>query len=242
MNKIAKKPLLMAVMIAMSSIGVDAYVMQEGKDIGFGKTPLLNQNITNLLVKESPWKESHGADNSGFLGAGLFYYTIPYMSKAKTCVCLGTGGAFVPRMMRQAQRDLNMRGSKTIVVDGDMGGYGRPKWLKENSVFRANFPDVEIIIDTTENVAIEKKDSWKIDYLHIDADHSYEGCMADFRNYYPMMSKNGIITIHDTGRKRCDLPCRLSVKTLRKEGYNIVNFFNIGGGFAVVQLGDEDEK
>ena len=38
----------------------------------------------------------------------------------------------------------------------------------------------------------------KIDYLHIDAGHTYEDCKQDFDLYSTVMNKNGIITIHDT--------------------------------------------
>ena len=41
----------------------------------------------------------------------------------------------------------------------------------------------------------------KIDYLHIDADHTYEGCKLDFDLYSTIMNENGIISIHDTDRK-----------------------------------------
>jgi hypothetical protein len=37
----------------------------------------------------------------------------------------------------------------------------------------------------------------KIDYLHIDGDHSYEGVKKDFELYSSIVSENGIITIHD---------------------------------------------
>ena len=42
------------------------------------------------------------------------------------------------------------------------------------------------------------KEDIKIDYLHIDGDHSYEGVKKDFELYSTIMSENGIITIHDT--------------------------------------------
>ena len=44
----------------------------------------------------------------------------------------------------------------------------------------------------------------KIDYLHIDADHTYEGCKLDFDLYSTIMNENGIISIHDTDEKYMD--------------------------------------
>ena len=37
----------------------------------------------------------------------------------------------------------------------------------------------------------------KVTVLHIDGDHTYEGCMADFRNYYRFMRSFSIIVFHD---------------------------------------------
>ncbi|HRI57993.1 MAG TPA: hypothetical protein PK170_12970, partial [Anaerolineae bacterium] len=70
--------------------------------------PLLSSTtITEALTREAAWAESHGADG-GYLGMGLLYYTLTYLLKARVAVCLGSGGGFVPRLMRQAQRDLGL--------------------------------------------------------------------------------------------------------------------------------------
>ncbi|MEO8223706.1 MAG: class I SAM-dependent methyltransferase, partial [Gammaproteobacteria bacterium] len=36
-----------------------------------------------------------------------------------------------------------------------------------------------------------------IDLLFIDGDHSYEGCLADFEMYHPLVSPDGLIALHD---------------------------------------------
>lgn len=227
---------------AIYGVAIEATCIQEASETSSQTTSLLNSSVINSIAEKCAWKESHGADDSGALGAGLFYYSIVHMKKAKLSVCLGSGGGFVPMMMKQAQRDLGLSNAKTVLVDGNMGGFGRPKWMSEDSHFRINYPDIEILIDSTANIAKEKQGDWKIDYLHIDADHSFEGAMKDFRDYLPLMSKNGIITFHDTGTNQCKLGCRLVIPALRKEGFNIVNFYDMGGGFAMLQLGDIDVK
>ena len=48
------------------------------------------------------------------------------------------------------------------------------------------------------NVSPKNKEDIKIDYLHIDAGHSYESVKQDFELYSSILSPNGIISIHDT--------------------------------------------
>lgn len=195
--------------------------------------------IKNFINQEAPFNVFHGAKDD-FLGGGLIYYSIIYAKKSNVCVCLGSGGGFVPRIMWQAQKDSNVPDFKTILIDGNMGDWGRPNWLPENSFFRKNFPDIEIIIDTTENAAKKLSNSGiKIDYLHIDADHSEEGAWKDFCNYLPLMSKDGVITIHDTGG---GLPCARIIPRIRAQGYSIVNFDKIGEGFAILYLGENKKS
>ena len=88
---------------------------------------LVDKNFikTHLTVAD-PWSASHGsAADSEDLSAGILYYALAYSLRATTCVCLGSGGGFVPRMMRQAQRDLDLGDSRTILIDGGRRGSRR---------------------------------------------------------------------------------------------------------------------
>ena len=77
--------------------------------------------IKTHVTGDDPWCRSHGSSQgSEDLSAGMLYYALAYSFKAKTCVCLGSGGGFVPRLMRQAQRDLGLEGSRTLLVDGTL--------------------------------------------------------------------------------------------------------------------------
>lgn len=192
---------------------------------------LINKEyVANFLTKDACWADSHCA-SSDFLGSGMLYYSLAYMKKAKLCVCLGSGGGFVPRVMKQAQRDLGLDSSCTVLVDGDMGNYGRPQWLNEDSFFRNEFPDIEIVVDTTHNIAVQRAENWKIDYLHIDADHSLEGALQDFIDYLPLMAVDGIITFHDTNGT---LPCAKVIEVVQEEGFDVINFAYICAGVAII--------
>lgn len=195
---------------------------------------ILNKDyIRDQINTAAAWSASHASDEKEYMGAGLFYYGLVYMLQAKLCVCLGSGGGFVPRIMREAQRDLGLDGSRTILVDADAGDWGRPQWLSPDSFFRRNYPDIEIIMDTTRNVAIGMGAAWNIDYLHIDADHSYEASLEDFQCYKRLMAPEGVITFHDTYGV---IPCYQTLKNIREEGHEVIDFPNIGAGFALIKL------
>jgi hypothetical protein len=154
------------------------------------------------------YRWTHGA-NDTYMGSGIFYYAIPYFLKAEVCVCLGSGGGYVPRLMVDCVHELNetqMYGEdkygEVYVVDATNGFNGEVDWSDEDSFLREKF-NPKFINTTTEDAFYNffvKRDV-KIDYLHIDADHTYEGCKLDFDLYSTIMNENGIISIHDTDRK-----------------------------------------
>ena len=192
------------------------------------------------IMPEADFEFSHGANSEiGYVGGGMLYYSLAYMSRPKVCVCLGSGGAFVPRLMRQAQRDLGLaEHTRTLLVDGDMENFGRPNWLAEGSFFRENYPDVEVIVSTTAEASFNfKEQGLKIDYLHIDADHSFKGSLEDFDNYLPMMSKNSIMTFHDTRPKTYEnVTCWKTLEEIRKRGFDVVDFNDMGAGVALIKI------
>lgn len=200
--------------------------------------------IVNTMTFDDPWCASHGAkESSDNLGAGILYYAIAYATGAQTCVCLGSGGGYVPRLMRQAQRDRGLEESRTFLVDGsphvpaEKKFWGTPCWIPVDSTFRKNYPEIEIILKLTETAFHEDftPRGVAIDYLHIDADHHYEGVKLDWDLFHTLVKPGGIITLHDTvnHREPCGVP-RL-VREIQESGeYAVINF-PIKYGTAVVQ-------
>ena len=157
------------------------------------------------------YRWTHGA-NDTYMGAGIFYYAVPYFLKAQVCVCLGSGGGYVPRLMVDCVHELNetqMYGEgkfgEVYVVDATNGVNGEVDWAELGSYLRGKF-NPRFINSTTEDAFYNffvKRDV-KIDYLHIDADQTYEGCKRDFKLYSTLMRDNGIISIHDTDKRYWD--------------------------------------
>ena len=157
-----------------------------------------------------PYRWTHGATDLS-LGDGLLVYSIINYMRAKTCVCLGSGGGFIPRIMTQARvdlydsqifdgdRDFNWGDiGTTYIVDANNGVGGNIDWENKDSFFRKTFFP-RVIIDTTTNAYYNffVKEDIKIDYLHIDW-NSYEDVKNDFDLYTKILSPNGIVSIHDT--------------------------------------------
>lgn len=224
---------------------------------------IIKKDVNNKEYKEfTPvkYRWTHGATDL-HLGDGLLIYSVIQYLRAKTCVCLGSGGGFIPRIMSQARMDLHDQKifdgiqqmewgdvGTTILVDADNGVGGFTDWTDKDSFQRIHFP-CRIILDTTENAFYNYfvKEDIKIDYLHIDAGHSYEDVKRDFELYKNQLSENGIISIHDTDesyekehivttdvmeqkhhQEFANGPSQL-IKELQKDSeWEVFNFFNNG--------------
>ncbi len=200
---------------------------------------LLNIDLERGLCMY-PYAKGHGASKDS-LGLALVYYLIPYALKSNLCVCLGSGAGFVPSLMRQAQRDLNLLGSRTILVDGVLPevGFGGPDfaggWMDENSPFNKDYPEVNVVYATTENApkSFFSKIQQKIDYLHIDADHSTSGVMRDLKFFWPHLSASSVITFHDYATN--DVRAALEQVLRDNSQLESIGFPNIGAGLAILK-------
>lgn len=195
---------------------------------------LLNTELVDKILKDDKFASSHHA-KEGFLGAGMLYYALAYMSRVDLCVCLGSGSGFVPKLMRQAQRDAVVAGSCTVLVDADLGelGWGKPDYHEVVTAFRKQYPDVIILKEKTEDACASFKDE-SIGFLHIDADHSYDGVKADYELYAPKMKRKGIISLHDSIVRDCGV-FRLVDELREKNEVDVVNL-SIGTGLALVRV------
>lgn len=195
---------------------------------------MINKQYIKDNLSFGKYSKGHLAD-SEYYGFGMLYYALAYATKAENILVLGSGNGFVPKAFRQAQRDANCSGS-VILVDGNIGTWGRPDYLNQNSHFKQNFPEITIYeiltIDAFKKFQIEEQ---KFDIIHIDADHSYEGALEDFNNFKTLIKSNGIVLFHDTSPK-FNLPCHKVIAEIKNQGYNVINFDEYGAGVALIKL------
>ena len=211
--------------------------------------------ITTNEGVDIPFRWTHGATIK-HMGDGLLVYSIIQHMRAKVCVCIGSGGGFIPRIMTQARMDLweqqIFEGSNdknwgdigtTYVVDACNGVGGKSDIEDESSLFRSAFHP-RFIKETSEKAYYDffVKQDIKIDVLFIDGDHSYEGVKLDFDLYSKILSDKGIIMIHDTDESyenkliisedskknwdKFDGPAKLIKELADNKDWNIINLFN----------------
>jgi hypothetical protein len=215
----------------------------------------IQKNITTNDGKPVPYLWTHGATEK-HLGDGLIVYSIVQHMRFKNCVCIGSGGGYIPRILTQARIDLHKQGvfegnpdynwgdiGSTYVIDA-CNGVGGPNDLEnENSFYRTHFYP-RFIKETSENAFYDffVRQDIKIDLLFIDGDHSYEGVKKDFELYSTILSDYGIIIIHDTDSEyektlivsedskkdhyRFDGPSKFIKELEKNNDYNLINLFN----------------
>ncbi len=211
--------------------------------------------ITTNNGEPVPYRWTHGATDL-HVGDGIMVYSLIQQLRAKQCVCIGSGGGFIPRIITQARVDLHKQGifegdgdfnwgdiGATYVVDA-CNGVGGPNDLEnEDSFYRTHFYP-RFIKSTSEEAFYDFfiRQDIKIDFLFIDGDHSYEGVKKDFELYSTILSDNGIIVIHDTDEKyeetllvsedekkdyyRFDGPSKFVKELQKNPNYNLINLFN----------------
>jgi len=215
----------------------------------------IRKNITNNNDEPVPYRWTHGATDL-HMGDGIIVYSLIQHMRAKICVCIGSGGGFIPRIMTQARLDLynqKILDGNNDYNWGDIGctylvdacnGVGGPTDLEdETSFFRSTFYP-RLIKSTSVDAYYDffVRQDIKIDLLFIDGDHSYEGVKQDFDLYSIILSDNGVIILHDTDANfeetlivsedakkdfyKFDGPSRLVKELEKNNDWNLINLHN----------------
>jgi hypothetical protein len=148
----------------------------------------------------------------------------------------------------EGNKDINWGDiGSTYLVDADNGVGGFTDWTDENSYYRKHF-DPRLLLTTTEEAFYNffVKEDIKIDYLHIDAGHTYEDVKNDFELYSQLLQPHGIISIHDTDssfekehivtddirdgyhQEYAEGPSKLIKELKENKDWEVFNFFNNG--------------
>ena len=187
-----------------------------------------------------PYAQGHGVSESR-LGSAMIYYVLTCMAHARACVCLGSGGGFVPCMMRQAQRDLEIDGAETYLVDAVLpeAGYGGPDvplgWIDDYSMVQREFSDITILscLSIEAAAGFFRKNRTVIDYLHIDANHSFDAAWKDFEAYLPLLHPRAFLTFHDSAIG--SIQSVLAMLLQRYPHFECLDLPDVGAGLAILR-------
>jgi hypothetical protein len=215
----------------------------------------IRHSITSNGGESIPYLWTHGATEE-HMGDGLMVYSIIQHMRAKNCVCIGSGGGYIPRIMTQARLDLHKQNifngdnnsnwgdiGATYVIDA-CNGVGGPNDLENEESFYRTFYNPRFIKATSYDAFYDffVRQDIKIDVLFIDGDHSYEGVKSDFELYSTILSEKGIIMLHDTDGEyeetlivsedskndhhRFDGPSKFIKELQENPEWNLINLFN----------------
>jgi hypothetical protein len=205
-----------------------------------------NSLLNKKLVKEYravKWHESHIQNNSPdvstYLGGGMLYYGLNQTLASKVSVIIGSGAGFVPRLVAQAQRDSGTKNGYTYYIDADIKydpqtgqEYGKPEIEKvklDKNLFLLK-------MRSSYAAKLFEKEGIKINYLHIDGDHSVKGILEDWNFFYPLLSENAIVTFHDYSSVP-DVKVALEIIKKSHPDINFISFPNAGAGITLAQIG-----
>lgn len=217
--------------------------------IAFSKILRVNkENLPNTSLvheyKSLKWSESHmqhdGIHSDTYLGGGMLYYGIIQTTCSKVAVVIGSGAGFVPRIVAQAQRDSGLKNAVTYYVDADTNAMN-PKTKQEYGQISLDTVKLDsnlFLLKMRSSYAANlfKKEDIKIDYLHIDGDHSIKGILEDWTYYRDLLSENAIITFHDYSSVP-DVLLALQEIQKREPSMQFITFPNAGAGITMAQLG-----
>jgi Methyltransferase domain len=168
-----------------------------------GRARLLDEEVAARDFVRLVFADSHGAFE-GHLGAGLLYYSLGLLVRSQVSVCVGSGGGFVPSLMRRAQLDAGIDPSVTYLVDANLPelAFGSPiqsgGWMTDGNAFLKRESDILILpVLSVDAAKLFASEGLRIDYLHVDGDHSKPGFLADVRAFAPLLADTGIVTFHD---------------------------------------------
>lgn len=234
-------PLMFAVMLLAISVSYQ-YIAKI-------KTPLEEKSLVNTRVVSEysnlKYADSHiygCTQGGGFAGGGMLYYGIVSANLPKVAVVIGSGAGFVPRIVAQAQRDSEDLSPDSITyfidADIDITSFDSGQNYGAADLVNVRLDKNLFMMKMRSSYAAQlfKNENIKIDYLHIDGDHSVKGIVEDWKYFYRLLSKDAVITFHDLNSVR---DVEIALKQIKQISPTIeyIVFNNAGVGVVVAQLG-----
>ena len=171
--------------------------------------------------------------DSAWTGHRYFIYDLIRNIQPRTIVELGTHKGLSFFSMCQAVKDGKIN-SKLYAIDtweGDKhaGFYDESVLMHVKNIINTHYAEQDItLLKKTFDQAIDNFSNTTIDIIHIDGLHTYEAVRHDFQQWFPKLSKNGLMLLHDTHEKRNDFGVYRLWKEL-KDNSRTIEFYHSHG-------------
>ncbi len=170
----------------------------------------------------------------------FIFYLIPTL-KPRLIVELGThsGNSFFAICQAIKENGLQTKcyAVDTWLGDKHTGYYYEDVYTSVAKHQQENYPDNTVLLRMTFNEALTLFENKRIDLLHIDGLHTYEGVKQDFENWLPKLSEKAIVLFHDTRIKMKDFGVWRFWDEVSKK-YPSFEFYH-GCGVGVLAVGNE---
>jgi hypothetical protein len=110
-------------------------------------------------------------------------------------VVIGVGAGTSSVAIAEEREDLHLI-SVDISVGGPFGGLENERNAFELRGLNMLGRHEQVLADSKEHA---KRFAHEVDFVFIDGDHSYEGCMGDIQGWFKHVKKGGYVAIHDYG-------------------------------------------
>lgn len=173
---------------------------------------LSEEMLTRIFTDIAPAYQAESSADLN-LGFGFLYYALGRILRPRLSIVLGSQKGFSAICIAIGMRD-NANGGKMILVDAGyddqidgprLGHGGVAFWKDLDGVKRhldafgvADMFEVKVM-RTSEFAELYRARSLPpVDFLLVDADHSYDGFKYDFETYSGFVRAGGVILCHDT--------------------------------------------
>lgn len=131
---------------------------------------------------------------------GLLLYTLVRIFKPERCLEIGCFLGYSALCIARGLRDNGNGGHLTCVDNESHLQYkGGTQKTRENLAEAELSQFAEVIKSTSKDFfANTLLDEESFDFIHVDGDHTFEGCMFDLRNSWRKLKRKGILVVHDT--------------------------------------------
>lgn len=159
---------------------------------------MINRQVYDTIKRHyySP-NQNRGESAVGF-GFGMVHYALIRNIRPQRVLCVGSLKGYIPALCALACKDEEI-GHVEFVDEGGTNWGGGGIWQAQSETERRAYWEPLGVEDwiTTHVCRIEDYELGQYQYVHIDADHSYEGARSEFDLIWPHLDRGGFYTLHD---------------------------------------------